>query len=70
MPTRTTIEQEQQYRRIIANAVDSGRISPQGRGAWLNRLRKRPGTTAATLLTLTPVNPISEPEPELPAWFN
>ncbi|MBM4535799.1 hypothetical protein GS433_15515 [Rhodococcus hoagii] len=70
MPTRTAAEQEQQYRRIIANAVDSGRISPRGRGIWLNRLRKRPGATAATLLTLTPVNPSSETEPELPAWFN
>ncbi|MBM4640472.1 hypothetical protein GS448_15820 [Rhodococcus hoagii] len=70
MPTRTAAEQEQQYRRIIANAVDSGRISRRRRGTWLNRLRKRPGATAATLLTLTAVNPTSGPEPELSAWFN
>lgn len=70
MPTRTTAEQEQQYRRIIANAVDSSRISPRGRGTWLKRLRKRPGATAATLLTLTPVNPTCEAEPDLPGWFN
>lgn len=70
MARNVSAEQERKYRRIIANAVDDGRISSTTRGTWLNRLRKRPGATAATLLTLTPVNPTSEPEPELLAWFS
>lgn len=70
---KPTTDQEQRHRRIIATAVDRGRIPANRRGHWLNRLRRNPGPVAATLLTLTPITgeptASGEMEHELAAWF-
>ncbi|MEE2058274.1 hypothetical protein [Rhodococcus artemisiae] len=71
MTTRKpTAEQEQKYRRIVANAVDSGRISASRRGSWLNRMRQHPVATINTITALAPTRPAAPAEPSLPAWFS
>lgn len=66
---KPTAEQEQRYRQIVAAAVSSGRIGAARRGSWLNRIRRAPAATIATIIALTPVRASTPAEPELPAWF-